>query len=86
MTTNNWDATDGKVACRQMGFSGYVTYSTSSLNRKSHWSKYVSCTGSEASIIACSTLARQTGYSYYYYRRYSSVSAIYIHCSPPGIS
>ena len=85
VTNNNWEATDGKVACRQMGFSGYVSYTASSQNRNSHWSKYVSCTGREASIISCSILARQTSQSYYYRRFYGSVNAIYIRCSPSGM-
>ncbi|KAI6654365.1 Receptor-type tyrosine-protein phosphatase delta-like isoform X10 [Oopsacas minuta] len=73
----NWYVAAGRVACRQMGFPGYTSYSKSRRVRNTFWLASVRCSGHESSIINCP----KGGWSSY--SGYCGIyDGIYLQCLP----
>ena len=50
---DGWNEAASKVACRQMRFRGYISYSTSRTITNTFWLDDVRCNGGESSITSC---------------------------------
>ena len=75
---HSWDSIDSNIACKQMGFPGYITYSISRrIITNIYWLDNVGCGGSEASIVECSN---------YGWREHNHCASrgVYIRCHPAG--
>ncbi len=52
-----WDDSDATVACRQLGYDGYIEhwkYAAFGYGKGNVWLRYLQCSGQESSLFSCS--------------------------------
>ena len=60
---DSWSSSDATVACKQLGYYGYINYYSNAYYGSgvgSIWLSYLRCNGGESSLFSCS--ANQIGY------------------------